>query len=182
MNKILNYKLLIPALFSIFLFFSFNSSSHANGNPSDQPPVSKKDSSVTAVTYTPTDSKTVTSITYKDHDHLPKKPALKQSSLMQSSQSVYHFEDTTFSNYIWVKGGAYFPNPDGMDFEMGTAGPVAVVLYDTSGEEVYRQTFQGTHWKSAYFHATGSYKIKIEVVGDFTGTQEIYQGDVYYYP
>lgn len=46
----------------------------------------------------------------------------------------YHFGKTTFSNYVWIRGGAAFYNLQSIDLEKHNRNRIALEVYDSSGK------------------------------------------------
>jgi hypothetical protein len=106
--------------------------------------------------------------------------------------SDYHFGETSYRNYIWVKGGASFHDPQAFSIQLSTRGAFRVEVYDgTTLVYTYRKKGQMATWVSLYFdghgvddHGTpilplsGDYRFKL--VNDAEGLRKARQGDLLY--
>ncbi|UFT99929.1 hypothetical protein KO561_02900 [Radiobacillus kanasensis] len=97
--------------------------------------------------------------------------------------TYYDFGKTSFSNYVWVRGGYAFYNLDSMDLEKLDTNQISAMVYDTSGRyygkvvSARRATWQNFNF--SLIAPTGrSYKIKL--VNNDGGTADILQGTIYY--
>lgn len=101
---------------------------------------------------------------------------------MSIFKEVYHFGETSFSNYIWIKGGATFYNPDYIAFEKTTKQPVTVECYDRNGTYHGRlDTPDRANWQGGdlnWLPRGNFYKFKL--VNKGSGTVRIKQGDLGY--
>lgn len=97
----------------------------------------------------------------------------------------YDFGKTSFSSYIWVKGGGTFKNLDTIDMENSSGQSISVEVYDSAGKYYGKGvTVKGGGWRSVNFESAGilpkgkSYKIKLVNLG--SGTVTLKQGTVLY--
>ncbi|HTV19007.1 MAG TPA: hypothetical protein VMG12_10060 [Polyangiaceae bacterium] len=106
--------------------------------------------------------------------------------------STYHFDATSFRNYVWVKGGATFRNPEELSIELTTQGAFRVEVYDGGALAYsYRKKGQRATWTSLYFNGNGvddygtpivplrgEYQFKL--VNEAQGTRKARQGELEY--
>ncbi|QSX23444.1 hypothetical protein [Priestia megaterium] len=97
----------------------------------------------------------------------------------------YDFGKTSFSNYVWIKGGGTFKNLATIDMENSTGQSISVQVYDSTGKYYGKGvTAKGAGWRSVNFEAAGIlpkgkyYKIKLVNLG--SGTVTLKQGTVLY--
>jgi hypothetical protein len=99
---------------------------------------------------------------------------------------VYHFGRTSFSNFVWLRGGANFSNPQTLDVEMINGGAYAVEVWDTDSRVCRIQRSNPTGgWASFSFISgecgripSGSYRVRL--VNAASGTRSVLQGDLRY--
>lgn len=95
--------------------------------------------------------------------------------------ATYNFGETTFSNYVWVKGGATFTDFQTMSLELETRSLVSFYFYNSAGQFQYEQRFDETAgWiSSAEMFRWGDWKIKL--VNRGSSTVKVKWGSVDYY-
>lgn len=99
-----------------------------------------------------------------------------------SAATTYYFGSSTFSNYVWLKGGAYFNNPSSINVETRDRNPIRADLVNSSGSTVASCTmdfsilWDSCHWTYTYY--PGSYKVRLVNLG--SSAADIKQGDLTY--
>ncbi|GIN63286.1 hypothetical protein J27TS8_32790 [Robertmurraya siralis] len=98
------------------------------------------------------------------------------------SRAFYDYGETSFSNYIWVKGKGTFYNPKLISFEKITDQSIIVECYDYNNNYQGKVvTATGFNWRSAelsWLPRGKSYRLKL--VNGGSGTVRIKQGSVHY--
>ena len=103
----------------------------------------------------------------------------------------YNFGRTSFSNFVWINGGATFFEPGTLNIEMTTPGEFGVEVFTPDGDLAGRADRPNRHggWSSFYFSSgyefspgpglrSGHYKIKI--VNRSPRKKFLKQGDLEY--
>ncbi|MCA1322351.1 hypothetical protein LC085_20950 [Bacillus tianshenii] len=100
------------------------------------------------------------------------------------SSSYYHFGETSYSNYVWIKGGSTFYNPQYVDFEIiNRIEGRALYVYDSSGKYQGKAVFPkyGNIWyASSWTHLPRGKSYKFKLVSELGYYSELLQGSVKY--
>jgi hypothetical protein len=100
---------------------------------------------------------------------------------------TYHFGATSFSNFVWLNGGALFRNPTILEVEMVTSGAYRVEILD-AGEALVAKSYPRDNlhggWEVFNFGGAGGEFVppipegnfKIRLVNLGTGTRQAHQG------
>lgn len=93
----------------------------------------------TQVEYYDANNKLVSVESYTEEKQATSTPSTKFFSLAASKKGVsyYDFGKTTFSNYIWVKGGYAFKNPGAMSIELNNRPKQFEVRMYASNKKTY---------------------------------------------
>ena len=99
-----------------------------------------------------------------------------------SAATTYYFYNSSFSNYVYLKGGAYFTNPSSINIETMDRNPIRIDLVNSSGGVSASCTMRfEILWDSCnwgYTSYPGSYKVRLVNLG--SSTADIKQGDLTY--
>ena len=84
-------------------------------------------------------------------------------------------------NYVWVKGGAIFPNIEYVDSELTSASTMAFEFYDSNNFFIRSDLRYGPGWVTSYYGSFSTKPAKINLVNRGSGTVTIKSGTVGYY-
>ena len=102
---------------------------------------------------------------------------------------IYEFGKTSFKNFVWLKSGALFKNPGGLDVEMSTNGAYGLEVYKLDGTLAGKSKRPNEHggWASFYFRNGGDFggvifngEYKIKLTNLASGRREAKQGQLSY--
>lgn len=100
----------------------------------------------------------------------------------QLRTSTYKFNKSSFTNYLWIKGGAYFYSPEYVSFEkINRTTDLSLYIYKGNtyiGKAVFDK--YGTLWHSISFKYATKANYKFKFVSESGEKVDILQGQVSY--